>query len=108
VKKQSHPRFPQTLIRFQGLEGGVYGTLTLVARDRDTLEIQLGNDFVRINAEGASQIAQALELFSGAPVDMVVEVEEEEERDTDVVVEPEPPAEPRLARPKRPSRRRVA
>jgi hypothetical protein len=99
---KKHPRYPYTLINFQHLEGGVYGTLAMIARDRDTLEIQLGSDFVRINADGASQIAQALESFAGAC--MVVEVEAETtetEVETTVRVE-----EPQLARPRRAPRRR--
>ena len=99
-----HPRYPHTLISFQHLEGGTYGTLAMIARDRDTLEIQLGSDFVRINADGASQIAQALESFAGAC--MVVEVEAEA-TETDVVVEAaEREAEPRLPRSRRAPRRR--
>jgi hypothetical protein len=105
MKRPSHHRYPQTLVKFQNLEGGSYGTLAMIARDRDTLEIQLGNDFVRINADGASQIAQALECFVGAPPDVVVEVESE--TDTEVIVEPPPSNDPRLARPRR-SRRRSA
>ena len=102
MKKQSvHPRFPQTLIAFQNLEGGSYGTLSMIALTCDTLEVRLGNDFVRINADGASQIAQALECFSGAPPQLIVEVDDE----TDVVVEPIS-EEPKLPRPRRAPRRR--
>ena len=101
MKKQPHHRYPQTLIDFQHLEGGQYGNLRMIARDRDTLEIQLGSDFVRINADGASQIAQALECFSGAPQQLIMEVDDE----TDVVVEPIS-EEPKLPRPRRAPRRR--
>jgi hypothetical protein len=102
--KKPHHRFPQTLISFQHLEGGVYGTLAIIARDRDTIEVQLGNDFVRMNADGASQIAQALEMFAGTPPELVVEVEEEtEERE---VVEAPLSEEPRLTRARRAPRRR--
>ena len=103
-----HHRYPQTLISFQHLEGGSYGILTMIARDRDTLEIQLGNDFVRINADGASQIAQALEGFVGAG--MVLEVEAESE-ETEVVIETpdrDDRPEPKLPRSRRPSRRRAS
>lgn len=103
MKRQSQHRYPQTLISFQHLEGGSYGTLAMIARDRDTLEVQLGNDFVRINADGASQIAQALEVFAGMPNALVVEVEEEAEEE--IIVEPSA-EEPRLARPKKGARRR--
>jgi hypothetical protein len=99
-------RYPQTLISFQHLEGGSYGTLTMVARDRDTLEVQLGNDFVRINADGASQIAQALECFAGvSPLAVEVDVETDvETEETETVVEREPR---KLSRPRAPSRRRA-
>lgn len=100
---KKHPRYPHTLISFQHLEGGVYGTLAMIARDRDTLEIQLGSDFVRINADGASQIAQALESFAGAC--MVVEVETET-TETEVVETTVREEEPQLARPRRAPRRR--
>ncbi len=96
-------RYPQTLVRFQHLEGGSYGTLTLVARDRDTLEVQLGNDFVRINADGASQIAQALECFAGPSPEVLVEVEADVE-ESEVVVEREAP---KGLRPRAASRRRA-
>ena len=98
---KKHSRYPHTLISFQHLEGGVYGTLAMIARDRDTLEIQLGSDFVRINADGASQIAQALESFAGSC--MVVEVEATE---TEVIEETVREEEPQLARPRRAPRRR--
>jgi hypothetical protein len=107
VKRQSQHRYPQTLVSFQHLEGGSYGTLAMIARDRDTLEVQLGNDFVRINADGASQIAQALEVFAGMPNALVVEVEEEAEAEAEAEIIVEPPVqEPRLARPKKGARRR--
>jgi hypothetical protein len=104
MKKQSvHPRFPQTLIAFQNLEGGSYGTLSMIALTCDTLEVRLGNDFVRINADGAAHIAEACARFvGGPPPEVVVEIEEEE---SDVTVEVER-GEPRLARPRRASRRR--
>jgi len=103
MKKQSvHHRFPQTLIAFQNLEGGSYGTLSMIAVTSDTLEVRLGNDFVRVNADGAAHIAEACARFAGGPPAEIVEIEEEE---TDVTVEVER-GEPRLARPRRPARRR--
>jgi hypothetical protein len=103
MKKQHplHHRFPRTLITFQNLEGGSYGTLTMIAVNLDTLEIRLGNDFVRINSDGASDIAEACARFAGGPPpDVVLETEEEE----DVTVEAR--EESLLARPRRASRRR--
>ncbi len=101
--KKLNPRYPKTLLSLQNLEGGIYGTLALVARDPSTLEVRLGADFVRVNPDVASQMAETCARFAGnPPVDVVVaatevveEIEEEEE-------EPEPPVA-RLARPKRPA-----
>jgi hypothetical protein len=100
-----HPRYPQTLLSLQHLEGGVYGTLAFVAIDRETLEIRLGNDFVRVGVDVASHIAEVCERFAGAPpAELVVERVEEEE--SDVVVEVERP-ESKLARARRVTRRRT-
>lgn len=103
---KKHSRYPITLVSFQHLEGGSYGTLAMIARDRDTLEVRLGSDFVRINADGASQIAQALESFVGPGA--VLELEAETEEETEIEVEEPRLAEPRLARLRRPARRRPA
>jgi putative ubiquitin-RnfH superfamily antitoxin RatB of RatAB toxin-antitoxin module len=104
-KQQLHPRFPKTLASYQHLEGGIYGTLSLVALDPGTLEVRLGSDFVRVNADVASQLAEACAHFAGSPVEMFIETEAVEEIDEDDdVVEVE---QPRLARPKRSSRRRA-
>src|SRR5205823_5998632 len=100
---KKHSRYPHTLISFQHLEGGTYGTLSMIARDRDTMEVRLGSDFVRIDADGASQIAQAIESFVGTG--MVLEVEAETVEETEVVVEEPRAVEPRLGRPRRPARR---
>ena len=106
MKKQSHHHYPKTLIDLQHLEGGIYGNLTFVAIDHESLEIRLGSDFVRVSADVASDIAEACARFAGGPSpELVVEVEEEEE-ERDVVVEVER-AEPRLARARRPARRRA-
>ena len=110
-KQTQNPRYPKTLLSLQNLEGGIYGTLAIVARDHDTLEVRLGADFVRVTPDVASQIAESCARFVGAaPVEVVVaatEVEEvEEEDEEDIIPDSEPPA-PRLARPKRAVRRRT-
>jgi hypothetical protein len=103
MKKQaSHHKYPQTLVAFQHLEGGSYGTLSLVAIDRDTLEVRLGSDFVRMNADGASHVAEACARFAGGPPEIIVEAEDE---GRDVVVEVDR-VEPKLERPRRAARRR--
>ena len=103
MKKQPqfHHRFPQTLIAFQNLEGGSYGRLEMVAIHRDQVEIRLGNDFVRVDADGVSHIAEACARFVGGPPPQVIIEEEEEE----VEVEEEP-EQPKLVRSRRPVRRR--
>jgi hypothetical protein len=110
MKKQAHnPRYPKTLMSLQHLEGGIYGTLSLVARDPNTLEIRLGADFVRVTPDVASQMAESCARFAGrAPVEVVVataEVEEDFEETEEEEPESEPPA-PRLVRPKRAAKRR--
>jgi hypothetical protein len=108
-KTQSLHRYPQTLVNLRNLEGGTYGSFALIARDRDTLEIQLGTDFVRINADGASKIGEVLTRFAGGPPPerVVIEAEEEEDEGPEVVVtlKNEPPT---LVQPKprRPAPRR--
>jgi len=108
-KQTQNPRYPKTLLSLQNLEGGIYGTLSIVARDHDTLEVRLGADFVRVTPDVASQIAESCARFVGAaPVEVVVaatEVEEVDEEEEDIIPDSEPPA-PRLARPKRAVRRR--
>lgn len=109
MKKQTqHPRYPKSLISLQNLEGGIYGTFALVARDPSTLEIRLGADFVRVTPDVASQIAETCARFAGTPaVEVVVqEVDEEIDEDQDVVEEPERAPVARLARPRRAVRRR--
>ena len=109
-KQTQNPRYPKTLLSLQNLEGGIYGTLSIVARDHDTLEVRLGADFVRVTPDVASQIAESCARFVGAaPVEVVVaatEVEEVDEEEEDIIPDSEPPA-PRLARPKRAVRRRT-
>lgn len=110
MKKQTqHPRYPKTLLSLQHLEGGIYGTLALVARDPNTLEVRLGADFVRVTPDVASQMAESCARFAGtAPVEVVVaaDVEEDfEEEEEEGAPESEPPA-PRLVRPKRSAKRR--
>lgn len=110
MKKQTqNPRYPKTLLSLQNLEGGIYGTLALVARDPDTLEVRLGADFVRVTPDVASQMAESCARFVGrAPVQVVVaatEVEEDFEEEEEVAPASEPPP-PRLARPKRSAKRR--
>jgi hypothetical protein len=63
TQKTKHPRFPRTLERFQNLEGGVYGSLDLVAITAEQLEIQTGDDFVRFNRAQATQLRDTIDRF---------------------------------------------
>jgi hypothetical protein len=109
---KTRPHYPRTLIDLQHLEGGSYGRLTLIARDSDTLEIQLGSDFVRINAEGAFEIGELLTKFGGGPPRERIEVEIKEDEDEDgedderVVVTVTEDPQPKLPRTRRAARRR--
>ena len=108
-KPTQHPRYPKTLLSLQNLEGGIYGTLALVARDPNTLEVRLGADFVRVTPDVASQMAESCARFVGTvPVEVVVaatEVEDDFEEEEEVAPDSEPPP-PRLARPKRSATKR--
>lgn len=90
-------RYPLTLLDLRNLEGGSYGRFTLVARDPDTLEIQLGSDFVRINAEGARKVGEVFERFACGPSEHV-QIDVEEEPDGDVVVTVKEDEGPKLPR----------
>ena len=85
MEERSHAEIPgtrKTLLSSSSTSKEVYGTLAMMARDHDTLEMRLGDDFVRVTRTCASQVAQALECFAGpSPEGLVeVEVETEEER----------------------------
>jgi hypothetical protein len=58
----AHP-FPRPIARFTQLEGGLYGTLDLVAIARDRLELQLGADFVQFSREQAEELRDAVQRF---------------------------------------------
>jgi hypothetical protein len=63
TQKTKHRRFPRMLERFQNLEGGVYGTLDLVATTAEQLELQTGDDYVRFDRAQATQLRDAIDRF---------------------------------------------
>ncbi len=58
-----HPRYPRKLGRFINLEGGLYGSLDLVALSKDVLELQTGEDFVRFDHHQATNLRDSIDKF---------------------------------------------
>ena len=56
-------RFPRRLGRFINLEGGLYGTLDLVAITDELLELQTGEDFVRFDRAQAKNLRDTIDKF---------------------------------------------
>jgi hypothetical protein len=56
-------RFPRRLGRFINLEGGLYGTLDLVAITDRLLELQTGEDFVRFDRHQAKNLRDTIDKF---------------------------------------------
>ncbi len=56
-------RFPRRLGRFINLEGGLYGTLDMVAITDRLLELQTGEDFVRFDRHQAKNLRDTIDKF---------------------------------------------
>lgn len=56
-------RYPRPIARFVSLEGGLYGTLDLIAKRYDQLELQMGSDFVQFTREQAGDLREAVQRF---------------------------------------------
>jgi hypothetical protein len=56
-------RFPRKMGRFINLEGGLYGTLDLVAITDRLLEFQTGEDFIRFDRDQAANLRDTIEKF---------------------------------------------
>jgi len=72
--------FPKTLERFGGLAGGTYGWLDVVARSRERVELQTGEDFVQLDRAQAEALRAAIDAFLGlsqSAEEVVVAVERE-------------------------------
>jgi hypothetical protein len=63
TQKIKHPHFPRKLGRFINLEGGLYGTLDMVAITADLLELQTGEDFIRFDRDQAANLRDTLDRF---------------------------------------------
>jgi hypothetical protein len=98
-------RFPRKLGRFLNLEGGMFGTLDLLAITPHVLELQTGDsDFIRFDRAQAENLRETIEKFlaldnsevrgEGAAVEII---DDEEEVITEEVVT-------RPRRPRRPAR----
>jgi hypothetical protein len=99
-QKPKPARFPRKLGRFINLEGGLYGSLDMVAITADVLELQTGEDFIRFDRAQATNLRDTIDKFLAfdkarpdAEGELVEEVEAVE------VVED-------VTRPRRPGRRR--
>ncbi len=62
-QRTKHHAFPRKLGRFINLEGGLYGTLDLVAITGDVLEFQTGEDFIRFDREQATNLRDTIDKF---------------------------------------------
>jgi hypothetical protein len=63
TQKPKHSRFPRTLERFQNLDGGVYGTLDVLAITVEQLELQTGDDYVRFDRAQATLLRDTIDRF---------------------------------------------
>ncbi len=102
-QQTKHHRFPRKMGRFINLEGGLYGTLDLVAITADLLELQTGEDFIRFDRAQATNLRDTLDKFlafdkhaAGA----------EEEVEATVVVDEVAEEQETVTRARRPRRRR--
>ena len=62
-QKKPPRRFPRKLGRFINLEGGLYGTLDIVAITCDALEFQTGEDFIRFDRAQATNLRETIDKF---------------------------------------------
>lgn len=75
-------RYPHTLLDLNGLSGGSYGRLSLTVVDRQTAELRLGSDFVRLTPTIARKVEDALMRFAppeGLHIEEEVRVDEGDE-----------------------------
>jgi hypothetical protein len=81
------PKFPRRLGRFFNLEGGLYGSLELVAITCETLELLTGEDFVRFDRAQAKNLRDVIDRF------LALDADSELEEIVEVVVEDQRPRE---------------
>ena len=63
TQQQKPARFPRKLGRFINLEGGLYGSLDMVAITADVLELQTGEDFIRFDRAQAQNLRDTIDKF---------------------------------------------
>lgn len=59
----SKHKYPTNLLRLTGLSGGQYGTVDVIARARDLVELNFGGDFVQLSRRDAEASITALQTF---------------------------------------------
>jgi hypothetical protein len=99
-QKTKHHHFPRKMGRFINLEGGLYGTLDLVAITADLLELQTGEDFIRFDRDQATNLRDTLDKFLAFDKH-AAEVEESDEAAEVVAVVEEQETVTRARRPRR-------
>ncbi len=62
-QRTKHHAFPRKLGRFINLEGGLYGTLDIVAITADLVELQTGEAFIRFDRDQATNLRDTLDKF---------------------------------------------
>jgi hypothetical protein len=103
-QQTKHHRFPRKMGRFINLEGGLYGTLDLVAITADLLELQTGEDFIRFDRAQATNLRDTLDKFLS--FDKHDAGAGEEEVEAAVVVDEVAEEQETVTRARRPRRRR--
>lgn len=67
---QTHPhermrrRYPYVLVAFSHLPGGQYGDVRFIAKNRNEVEMQLGDEYVVFNRDEIRALITALEAFA--------------------------------------------
>ena len=111
--RHSRP-YPRKLGRFINLDGGLYGTLDLVALTPLRLELQTGEDFIHFDRDQAKRLRDTLETFlalhhhshAAEDVERLQERIDEEERADESTELAEDEAQEEAAAPARRPRRR--
>jgi hypothetical protein len=95
-------RFPRKLGRFLNLEGGMFGTLDLLAITPHVLELQTGDsDFIRFDRAQAENLRETIEKFLAldhgelrGEGEVIAVIDEEDEIIEEVVTRPRRPRRP--------------
>jgi len=71
--------YPITIARFFDLQGGLYGTIDLIAKNEHHVELQLGGDYVRLTRHQAKELQDALQAFR----DLECDDDDDQHRDSE-------------------------